>query len=364
VNILNVDPGFDPRHVLTARVAVSFDKLSHDQHLQFYQELLARLSAAPGVQIASAGWPLPMSDNHATVSFSIQGRPVAKGDRPSEPVGIALPGYFQAMRIPLFSGRAFDQHDTTTAPPVLIVNQTFARKYFPGENPIGQHIEAGLGDGVVNHPMRQIVGVVGDIKSQGLTAVTQPQYYMPYSQAVVTNPYLVIRTGGDPEALRGVVRAAVRAIDKRVPLYEVATLEDYVTKSAAQPRFQTWLLAGFAVTALLLAAIGLYGLLSYMVVQRAMEIGLRMALGAGKGDVLYMIVRRGLTLALFGLAMGFVISAMVTRLLAAMLFGIRASDPLTFAAMSGILFLVSLAASGLPAYRAAQMDPMETLRGQ
>jgi putative ABC transport system permease protein len=364
VSILNVDPGFDPKHVLTARLGVSFDKLQHDQHVQFYNDLLARLSAFPGVESVSAGWPLPMSDGHATVSFSIEGRPVAKGDRPSEGIAVTMPGYFKAMRIPLLSGRAFAERDGKAGSPVMMINRAFARKYFRGENPLGKRIEVAVGDGVFDHPVREIVGVVGDIKSRALTTAAEPQYYLPYAQAVITNPYVIIRTNADSKMLTVAVHAAIRAMDKSVPLYEVSALEDYVTKSAAQPRFQMLLLTCFAGIALLLAAIGLYGLLSYMVTQRALEIGLRMALGAGRGDVLYMIVRRGLTLALIGLGAGLVIATLLTRVLAGMLYGVQASDPVTFAAMSGVLFLVSLAASSIPAYRAARMDPMDTLRGQ
>ena len=364
VSILNVNPGFDPKHVLTARIEVSFDKLDHDQHSQFYNQLLERLSALPGVQSGSAGWPLPMSDNNATISFSIEGRQTAKGDQPYESLGVVMPGYFETMRIPLLSGRMFRERDGSHGAPVMMINQAFARKYFPLENPIGKHIQVGLGDGVIDHPMREIVGVVGDIKRKGLTAGTEPQYYLPYAQAVVTNPFLTIRSNGDPAVLEGALRAAVHEMDKSVPVYQVSTLEDYISKSAAQPRFQTLLLSCFAGIALLLAAIGLYGLLSYMVVQRTLEIGLRMALGAKRADVLGMVVRRGLTLALIGLGTGLVISAMMTRLLAGMLYGIRPSDPVTFAAMTGVLLVVSLAASSIPAYRAAQLDPMETLRAQ
>jgi ABC-type antimicrobial peptide transport system permease subunit len=205
---------------------------------------------------------------------------------------------------------------------------------------------------------------VGNIKGKGLTADVNPQYYLPYAQAVITEPFLTIRTGGDPAGLESAVRAAVHEMDKTVPLYQVSTLEDYLSKSAAQPRFQTLLLSCFAGIALLLSAIGLYGLLSYMVVQRTLEIGLRMALGAQRADVLSMIVRRGLTLALIGLGTGLLISAVVTRLLTGMLYGIWPSDPITFAAVTGILLLVSLAATGLPAYRAARLDPMKTLREQ
>jgi len=365
VRILNVDPGFNPKQVFTARIRVSFDKLNHDQHFQFYQQLVARISSLPGVQSASAGWPLPMSNNNNTrVSFSIQGRPTAKGDEPNESISVVMPSYFEVMQIPLIAGRTFCEQDGTKGAPTIIINQAFARKYFPGENPLGKHIQAEFGDDVFQHSMRAVVGVVGDIKDRGLTADTEPQYYVPFAQAVITNPFLTIRTAGDSLALQDTLRATVRATDKSVPVYQVSTMEEYLSKSAAQPRFQTFLLTGFAGIALILAAIGLYGLLSYMVTQRTLEIGLRMALGAQRSDVLRMVIRRGFTLALFGVVAGIAIAAVATRLLSGMLYGIRATDPLTFAATAGLFLLVSIAASGVPAYRAARMDPMKSLREQ
>ncbi|MGB8538391.1 MAG: ABC transporter permease [Acidobacteriaceae bacterium] len=364
VRTLNADPGFDPKQVLTARMMVNlpFDKLNHDGHVQFYAELLKRVSALPGVQAASAGWPLPMAGIDAGVSFSIAGRPVAKADHPSEAIGVVMPGFFETMRIPLLAGRTFQEQDSSRGAPVMVINRAFADKYFPGQNPIGKHIQVDLGDDVVDRPMREVVGMVGNVKRKGLTADVDPQYYVPYAQAVITNPFLAIRTSGDPAGLEKALQAALHGMDKGVPLYQVSTLEDYLSKSAAAPLFQTLLLSGFALIALLLSAIGLYGLLSYMVVQRTPEIGLRMALGAQKADVLSMIVWRGLTLAMAGLAVGLFISAMMTRLLSGMLYGIRPSDPITFATVTAILLLVSLAATALPAYRAACLDPLKTLR--
>ena len=364
IHILNVDPGFDPRHVFTARIRVSFDRADHDRHYEFYQQLLQRISTLPGVQSASAGWPLPMSTNHASISFNIAGRPVAKGDEPSESLNVAMPGYFETMRIPLVAGRLFGEQDGLKGAPTILINQAFARKYFPAENPLGQHIQAGVGDDVFNHPVREIVGVVGDVRQGGLTTNLDPQFYLPYAQAVITDPYLAVRIAGDPLALQSALRATVHEMDKSAPVYQVSTLEEYVSKSAAQPRFQTFLFACFAGIALLLAAIGLYGLLSYMVVQRTLEIGLRMALGAQRSDVLGLIVRRGLALALVGVSAGLVIATVMTRLLAGMLYGIGPTDPLTFAATAAVFLVVSVAASSVPAYRAARMDPMKTLREQ
>ena len=364
LRILDVNPGFDPKHVLTSRVAVPFDETKHNQHYLFYQQLVERISALPGVQSASAGWPLPMSRSSATVSFNIQGRPVAKGDEPSESLGLAMPRYFETMRIPLIAGRTFGEQDGLTGPPTIIVNQAFVGKYFPHENPIGQHIQVRVGDDLFEYPVREIVGVVGNIKRKGLTADFDPQYYLPYAQGLITNPYLVVRTNRDPAVMQAAIGVAVHQLDKNVPVYQASTLEQYLYKSAAQPRFQAFLLSCFAVIALALAAIGFYGLLSYMVVQRTLEIGLRMALGAQRGDVLRMIVLRGLTLALVGVGLGVAASVMLTRLISGMLFEVGSTDPVTFAATAALLLLVSVAASSAPAFRASRLDPMKTLRVQ
>jgi len=363
VRILDVNPGFDPKHVLTSRAGVPFNETNHNQHYLFYQQLVERISALPGVQSASAGWPLPMSSSSATVSFNIQGRPVAKGDEPSESLDLAMPGYFETMKIPLIAGRTFGEQDGLTGQPTIIVNQAFARKYFPHENPVGQHIQVGVGDDLFDHAVREVVGVVGDTKRKGLTADFDPQYYLPYAQALITNPYLVVRTNGEATAMQAAI-GAIHQLDKNVPVYQTSTLEEYLYKSTAQPRFQTFLLSCFAVISLVLAAIGLYGLLSYMVVQRTLEIGLRMAVGARREDVLHMIVRRGLALALAGVVLGIAASALLTRVISGMLFGVRPTDPATFAATAVLLLAVSVAASTAPAFRASRLDPMKALREQ
>ncbi|HTX77981.1 MAG TPA: ABC transporter permease [Terracidiphilus sp.] len=364
VRILNVDPGFDARNVLTARAAVRAVDGHSDQMVQFYRELSHRIAALPGVQSAALGWPLPMSNSQASISFNIQGRPIARGDEPSEAMGLAMPGYFATMRIPLIAGRDFRAQDDHKAPPVIIVNQAFAQKYFPSQNPVGQHIQVRLGDGVLDSPIREVVAVVGNTKEKGLSAAPAPLYYLPFAQAVITNPYIIVRAQGDPMLLENSIRGAVHEMDQSVPVYQVLPLSDYLSKSAAQPRFQTFVLTCFAAIALILAAIGLYGLLSYMVVQRTLEIGLRMALGARRSDVLGMMLRHGLGFAAAGIVVGVIASAAVTRLLSGMLYGIHPSDPITFAVTSALLLLVSAGASIVPAYRAARLDPMATLREQ
>lgn len=366
IELQKANPGFDSQHVWTTRIglSLSFDQFSHDRHFQIYDRLCKRLTSMPGIQAASAGWPLPISGDQATVSFNIQGRPVSKGDEPSESFGVVTPGYFETLRIPLRAGRLFTPQDGPAAKPVIVVNEAFARKYFRDESPLGRQIQVRVGNGVVNRPIREVIGVVGDIKSQSLMAEPAPQYYLPYPQAVVTNPPLVIRTSADGIQIESAVRSALREFDPGAPIYRTATLESYLSTSAAQPRFQAVLLTCFAAIALLLASIGLYGLLSYTVAQRSQEIGVRIALGAQKAEVLRMILRRGVVLALLGVGVGLLFSAMTVRLLSGMLYNIQPHDAVSFVAMAGVLFIVSLLASSIPAYRASQLDPITTLREQ
>ncbi len=212
--------------------------------------------------------------------------------------------------------------------------------------------------------MREIVGMVGSVKRKGLTADTAAQFYLPLKQAIILSPALVIRTSGNPINMVGPLRAVLAQMDSNVPLYRISTIDDYISLSAAQPRFQTVLITFFAVMALLLAAVGLYAVLAYMVAQRTLEIGLRLALGAQRESVVGLILRRGLMLAAIGLGIGIVASVVLTRFLSEMLYGVKPLDPLTFVAVSAVLMLVSLIASSAPAYRAARLDPMRTLREQ
>jgi putative ABC transport system permease protein len=364
IRVLQVDPGFDRKDVLIASLSLPDSRYTSAQQTQLYQQLLSRVRALPGVQSASAGWPLPLSATGMRISFDLEGHPLPEGDRNTALASIAEPAYFETMRIPRLRGREFQDTDDAKATPVVIVNQSFARKFFGDEDPVGKHITPGLSDGSVKEVPRRIIAVVGDVRSRGLKKDISPEYYLPLAQAVVLSPNLVVRTGVDPVTLISPLRAQLAEIDKNLPLYDVKSFDDVVSRSAAQPRFQALLLTCFAAIALLLSAIGLYGLLSYLVVQRTLEIGVRIALGAQRGSVLGMILRKGLTLAAIGLAIGITLSIGLTRLMRGLLFGVRPTDPLTFAVVSMVLLLVSLSASSLPAYRAATLDPMKTLRDQ
>jgi predicted permease len=361
LRIESIQPGFDAHNVLTARLAVP---AGHDTRIHFYDELKSQLAAIPGVEDVTASWPLPLSGSLFSISFEIEGRPTAPGHEPSEPMVVATPGFFGAMRIPIVTGREFTDADTTHSKPVMIVNQAFARKYFPGENAVGKNIKPGLGDGTILAPMREVIGVAGDVKRGGLKEDFTPQYYLPWTQAVVTWPTLVIRTSTDPAAIAGALRAKVAALNPEVPVYQLRTMQETVYRAAAEPRFQTMLLTVFAAAALLLAALGLYAVLAYMVAQRTMEIGVRMALGAQRGDILSLILGRGIVLALGGIAMGLAASAALTHELSALLYGVQPLDPATFVSVSAILLLAGLTASLMPALNAARVDPMRALRDQ
>ena len=364
VRVLQVDPGFDRKNVLIASLSLPDSRYTSAQQAQFYQQLLARVRALPGVQSASAGWPLPLSTTGMQISFDIEGHPLPEGDRNNALVSIVEPGYFQTMRIPLLRGREFQDTDDAKATPVVIVTQSFARKFFSDTDPIGKHITPGLSDNTVKEVPRQIIAVVGDVKANGLKKDIRPEYYLPLAQAVVLSPKLVIRSATDPANLIAPLRGQLAEIDKNLPLYDVKTFDDVFTRAAAQSRFQALLLTCFAAIALLLSAIGLYGLLSYLVAQRTLEIGVRIALGAQRSSVLGMILRKGLILGAIGLVIGIAISVALTRLMSGLLFGVRPTDPLTFVAVSLLLLFVSFLASSVPAYRASTLDPMKTLRDQ
>jgi predicted permease len=364
VRVLNVDPGFDPHHVLTASIDLPDNQYPSLKRAQFQEELLSRLAALPGIESVSSGYPLPLSQHNIGIGFTVEGHPVAKGDEPDAPTSIVTPGFFRTMRIPLLAGRDFLPTDDSKAPAVAIIDESFAKKYFAGENPIGKHITPGLGDGITNNPPREVIGIVGDVKRKGLTSETVAQFYLPQKQAIIVSPAIVIRTVGDPLSMLGPVRTVVSQMDNNVPLYRINTIDDYISVAASQPRFQTVLITFFAIMALLLAAVGLYAVLSYMVAQRTLEIGLRLALGAQRENVMALIVRRGAALAAIGLAIGVAASLVLTRFLSDMLYGVTPLDPVTFVTVSAVLMLVSLVASSAPAYRAARLDPMRTLREQ
>jgi predicted permease len=365
VRVMRVDPGFDSHHMLTADLSLPDSRYPGLKIDQFYRQLLSSLSNTPGVTNASAGFPMPLSGNGMTISLEFEGRPVPKGQEPSEAVAVVAPDYFKTMRIPIVQGREFQATDTEKSQAVMLVTQSFARKYYPGEDPIGKLVQPGLGDGITkSSTKRQIIGVVADIKASGLTDEMVPQYYLPLSQALITGPTLTIRTQGDPTSILPSVRAAVASLDPSIPLYSVRTMDEYVSRSAAQSRFQAVLLTCFAGIALILFAVGLYAVLSYTVSQRTVEIGVRMALGAKREDMLMMFLKQGLRLTAIGGVIGLVAAFGLTRVIASMLYEVRAIDPSSFLSVPLVIAIVAIGASAVPAFRAMSVDPMTALKDE
>ena len=359
----NVNPGFNPHHVLTFTFDLPETQYSTDQQKIFYHQALDRFNAIPGVVSAAAALPLPISGHRFNISFKIEGRPVANGNEPSEEVRIVSPGYFKTMGIPLLEGREFAATDTPTSPDVVIINQAFAARYFPNEDPIGKRMIPGVSDtNVPQEPAREIVGVVGNVKTVALNRGVKPEYFLPYPQALIGSMNIVLRTQGAPESVLDAARETIHSMDSTLPLYRVQTMDQYLGASVAQLRISMALLSIFAGLALALAAVGIYGVMSHLVTQRTHEVGIRMALGAQRDDVLRLVLGQGIKLALTGVITGIFAAWGLTRLLAAMLYGISAQDPLTFGVIAVLLALVALAACYIPAWRATKVDPLVALR--
>ena len=356
-----VRPGFEPRGVMTAMLTLPRTRYpDNPKRIAFYQALADRLSAAPGVTSAALSMLLPFSGNESSASFQIKEKPTGAGDPgPHGDIRLVSPGYFQTLGIPLKSGRSFTAQDTENTERVAVIDENLARQYWPGENPIGQHIAGGA-------PGRQfavIVGVVGHINHSDLAADTgKGVYYYPMWQVAAPLTSIVLKTPGDPAALAGAIRDAVRAVDPAQPVSQLKTLADMVSSSLGPRRFVVRLLGFFAVVALLMAALGLYSVISYSVAQRTQEIGIRVALGAQRESVLRLVVGQGVKLAMAGAALGLFGSILAGSWLKSQLFEVSAFDPLTFASMALVLIAAAFVASYLPARRAMQVDPSEALR--
>jgi len=362
LRLQRVDPGFDPHHALVFNLDLP-SKYSAARMVDFYQELVAREGRLPGVQSASAVLPLPLSGDDVATGLDIEGRPVAQANRPRTEYTWAVPGYFHTLGIPLLQGRDFSAQDDLKANPVVIVSQTLARQFFPNQNPIGKRLKAGIGNGYKDGPpMREIVGVVADVKDNGLGVEAMAQVYVPLAQSPTDSMNIVLRTEVEPQSLVGAARKEVAGMDKDLSIYGVKTLDQYVATSVAPHQFFGLLLGIFAGIALLLAAVGLYGVIAYSVTQRTHEIGVRIALGAEPRDVLRMVVQHGLVLTSIGLVVGLAGALALTRYLAGLLYSVRPTDPAIFAAVAFILVAVAFGAAFIPARRATKVDPMVALR--
>jgi predicted permease len=362
VHLLRRDAGFKADHLLTFDVGVSGPEYSTDRQIGLSDRLLERLSVLPGVQAAAAGTPLPLQGHEMRAAFDIDLRPAAPADRPRADFAIVTPGYFGAMGIPLLEGRHFTQHDDGGGLPIVIVNQAFARKFFPGQNAIGQRIRPGVGKPPT--PLREIVGIVGDAEQAVIRTEPDPIYYLPYKQLPWRIGSIVLRTAIPPLQIEPAARAVVASLDPSVPVYRVQTGEELSNLVMQPVRLLTVLMNGFAGIAVLLTAAGLYGVLSYTVARRRREIGVRIALGATRAEIFRFVTRRAAALVVVGLAVGSAISVVAVRLIAATMSRIPVGAPVLVASACGVLVLTSVIATLAPAVQAASGDPLQALRSE
>jgi putative ABC transport system permease protein len=354
----HVDPGFQTESILTFRFSVPNEKYNARQRSDLYERILERLAAIPGVESVGATNDLPFAGSRTANTFEIAGRPLAPGETLPTDYRTVSPGYMQTMRMRLLDGREFDEHDNRSAPAVAIINQAFAGRFFPNERPLGRRLKISGQD-----YQMEVVGVVADVKHENLAAPGDPEIYVPYLQASPPNwAFVVVRSRADTSALGASVRAAVKEISPQEPIYRVNSMARLLDYSISRRKFSSLLLGTFAGLALVLASIGIYGMIAYNVAQRTREIGIRMALGADKADVLRLVLRQGVVIAVFGLFLGSGAALPATRALSSLLFGVRPRDLTIFMGAALVLFLVALLATYIPARKAAQVEPLTALR--
>jgi predicted permease len=367
VRLLHVDPGFKPARVLTAGIWLPAPNdrdagvyLKPENRVVFFRQVADRLAALPGVEAVGIVGILPLGGGPFPLTrVTIEGRPPESGPLNASEITFATPGYFPAMGIELRRGRSFGDHDDARGVPVCVVNTTFARRYFANLDPIGQRVRFGGGP---QPPWITIVGVVGDVRTTALELEPRPQAYRPLNQQSNLGATIAVRTRTTPSALAGAIGREVRTVDPSEPVFAVRPMEQVVARATAERRFAMVLVAIFAVVALLLAAIGIYAVMTYAVGQRAREIGIRVALGATGQRVIWMVVRQAVTLTVAGVLVGLAGALATTHWLSSLLFGISARDPISYLAIGGLLIAVSIAASTIPARRAARVDPLVALR--
>ncbi|HEY2713706.1 MAG TPA: ABC transporter permease [Chthoniobacterales bacterium] len=363
-HLSRVNPGVQPERLFTATIVLPDAAYPKPEKIvAFEDQLLTALRALPGVQSASTVFPLPLSGSNMTTSFDLEEHPKPEGKRDASPTRLVGSDYFHAMGVSLVRGRLFDTSDRLDSKPAIIVNERFAQEYFPNENPLGRRLRPGMSLTDADGPMREIVGVVTNVKHQSLRGEFTPEMYIPASQIPIDIFSLVVRANTSrPAALTGSIREVLRQVDPGLPLTRVKMFEDYISDSLARPRFNAFLLSLFAGVALLLTAIGIYGVMAYSVAQRRHEIGIRMALGAQKSDVLRLVVGGGMRLTAFGVVIGVAAAFALTRLLGNLLYGVGAFDGLTFGAVALLLAGIALVACWLPAQRATAVSPLVALR--
>ena len=360
--LLEVNPGFATEGVVSAQLSLPRANSDSIKITAFYADLVERARALPGAAGAAAVSYLPLGQDGARYRFLADGQPFVEPQlRPSADFNVVTPGYFGLLQVPLFEGRDFSGQDRFDAPAVVVVNQTLARRFWPNESALGKRITFGEPD---ENAWLTVVGVVGDVRQQSLTTEVRPQVYAPQGQVGLEEMALLVGTRTDPRTMGAAIRGVVHAIDPSVPVSEVRTLSEVRGASISTDRFRAVVLGSFAAIALALAAIGVYGVISYGVIQRSREIGIRMALGAQRREILRLVVREGMLTVAVGIAAGVVAAAGLSRFIASLLYAVRPTDPATFAALSALIAGVALAACILPARRAMRVDPARTLRAE
>ncbi|MEP6821889.1 MAG: ABC transporter permease [Chthoniobacterales bacterium] len=361
-----VSPGMRTDRLLTARVQlpdVGYPK--NENIIQFFDQFLPRVRAIPGVESASAITPLPLTGSNMVTTFDDAEHPLPEGTQPGAPVRIIGNDYFATMGIPLKQGRVFNSSDRFDSAQVVIVNERFAQKFFPGQNALGKRIKPGFSADDTGEKMREIVGVVGNVKHLALKNEDSPEMYLSQAQIPFNSMSLVVRTSvSDPAALTSAVRKELATMDGSIPLTSIRVFDEYISRSLARPRFNALLLSIFAGTALLLTAIGIYGVMAYSVAQRTNEIGIRIALGAEKSNIFRLVVGQAMMLVAISVAIGLAGAFAATRLLNTMLYGVGASDPVTFIGIVVLVSVVAFLAAWLPARRASNVNPITALRAE
>jgi putative ABC transport system permease protein len=364
--LTQVETGFRPDHLLTTRFVLAGEQWPEARRRAFYDDVLSRVRALPGVTGAALAFSLPIDGSNWNSIFIVADKPVPpRAELPSAAFAPVSAGYFETMGTRLIRGRTFNAQDTATSGRVIVVNEALATKLWPGEDPIGKRLKQGWPETPETvSPWREVVGLVADVKLNGVMVETPMQAYLPVIQDSSRSLALVIRTATDPASLGSAVDAAVHQIDKDLPLFQVRTMDQMLETSIARQRMSMVVFAVFAVVALTLASVGLYGVVAHGVTERTHEIGVRMALGADQRHVLSLVIRQGLSMALLGTAIGVAAALALSRWIQGLLFGVQATDPVTFTAVVAMLLLVATIACYVPAWRATRVDPTQALRSE